>query len=129
MGYAFEGWKVTYTRRYDTDYGEYGTVTNVTIGDTNIPIGYHGIFSDGKGNENSLATESIARLIAAAPKLLECLEHIQGIVSESQGVAGWHQNGQVASWDELGLREEIDGVLAKAREGQCQESIQTEGDK
>ena len=55
-----------------------------------------------------------ARLIAAAPELLECLEHIQGIVSESQGVAGWHQNGQVASWDELGLREEIDGVLAKA---------------
>ena len=56
-----------------------------------------------------------AQLIAAAPELLECLQHIQGIVSESQGVAGWHQNGQIASWDELGLREEIDGVLAKAR--------------
>lgn len=56
-----------------------------------------------------------ARLIAAAPELLECLKHIQGIVSESQGVAGWHQNGQVASWDELGLREEIDAVLAKVR--------------
>lgn len=81
MGYAFEGWKVTYTRRYDTDYGEYGTVTNVTIGDTNIPIGYHGIFSDGKGNENSLATESIARLIAAAPKLLETLEAVMRTIN------------------------------------------------
>ena len=56
-----------------------------------------------------------ARLVAAAPELLECLQHIQGIVSESQGVAGWHQNGQIASWDELGLREEIDAVLAKVR--------------
>lgn len=56
-----------------------------------------------------------ARLIAAAPELLECLKHIQGIVSESQGVAGWHQNGQVASWDELGICEEINAVLAKVR--------------
>lgn len=54
-------------------------------------------------------------LIAAAPELLECLKHIQGIVSESQGVAGWHQNGQVASWDELGICEEINAVLAKVR--------------
>ena len=60
-------------------------------------------------------SEGNARLLAAAPELLECLKHIQGIVSESQGVAGWHQNGQVASWDELGLREEIDAVLAKVR--------------
>lgn len=63
---------------------------------------------------NEVEDAANARLIAAAPEMLECLEHIQGIVSESQGVAGWHQNGQVASWDELGLREEIDGVLAKA---------------
>ena len=83
MGYAFEGWKVTYTRRYDTDYGEYGTVTNVTIGDTNIPIGYHGIFSDGKGNENSLATESIARLIAAAPELHEELREMLDYAREA----------------------------------------------
>ena len=68
------------------------------------------------GGANHFSFDSLhdARLIAAAPEMLECLEHIQGIVSESQGVAGWHQNGQVASWDELGLREEIDGVLAKA---------------
>ena len=56
-----------------------------------------------------------ARLIAAAPELLECLQHIQGIVSESQGVAGWHQNGKIASWDELGICEEVNAVLAKAR--------------
>lgn len=64
---------------------------------------------------NEVEDAANARLIAAAPELLECLKHIQGIVSESQGVAGWHQNGQVASWDELGLREEIDAVLAKVR--------------
>lgn len=110
MGYVFEGWKVTYTPSCDL-----GIVINVTMDDKNIPIWYHGIFSDSKDNENLLAIYSTARLIAAAPELLECLKHIQGIVSESQGVAGWHQNGQVASWDELGLREEIDAVLAKVR--------------
>lgn len=83
----------------------------IVKGPNGVIIASHPLCKEWKRNEELYFN---ARLIAAAPELLECLEHIQGIVSESQGVAGWHQNGQVASWDELGLREEIDGVLAKA---------------
>ena len=112
MGYAFEGWKVTYTRRYDTDYGEYGTVTNVTIGDTNIPIGYHGIFSDGKGNENSLATESIARLIAAAPKLYEAIQAVDmALTGQKTSLEEWANTSRI-----------VRAALAKVRgEDKCHE--------
>ena len=68
-----------------------------------------------EAGRNEVEDAANARLIAAAPELLECLRHIQGIISESQGVAGWHLNGEIAGWDELGLREEIDAVLAKVR--------------
>lgn len=69
MGYVFEGPKVTYTPSCDL-----GIAINVPIDDKNIPIWYHGIFSDGKDKENLLAVEFTARLIAAAPKLYEEVE-------------------------------------------------------
>lgn len=71
-----------------------------------------------------------ARLIAAAPELLEALEalvdDINALVSESHGVAGLHRNGDVATWDEIlpgGRFERISGlelaesVIAKATGG------------
>ncbi|WP_298777821.1 hypothetical protein [uncultured Fretibacterium sp.] len=73
MGYALEGWKVTYTRSYDTNYGEIGTVVNVTVGDTNIPLGHAGIGSNDESERNFARAEQIARLIAAAPDLLDTL--------------------------------------------------------
>ena len=73
MGYALEGWKVTYTRSYDTNYGEIGTVVNVTIGDTNIPLGHAGFGSNDESARNFARAEQIARLIAAAPDLLDTL--------------------------------------------------------
>ncbi|WP_111873671.1 hypothetical protein [Aeromonas bivalvium] len=33
--------------------------------------------------------------------LLEALNGVQGVMSNSQGVAGWHKNGAIATWDEL----------------------------
>ena len=54
-----------------------------------------------------------ARLIAAAPEMLEALEEIEALIRESSGVTGWHLNGQVASWEELDLK--IGAVLRKAR--------------
>ena len=68
MGYVFQGCKVTYSPSCDL-----GIVMNVTMDDKNIPVWYHGIFSDSKDNENLLAIYSTARLIAAAPDLLDTL--------------------------------------------------------
>lgn len=44
-----------------------------------------------------------AQLIAAAPDLLNALQEIADLISESQGVAGYHLNGEVADWDSLEL--------------------------
>ncbi len=33
--------------------------------------------------------------------LLEALDGVQGVMNNSQGVAGWHKNGAIATWDEL----------------------------
>ncbi|MGU5837660.1 hypothetical protein [Aeromonas caviae] len=33
--------------------------------------------------------------------LLEALYAVQGVMNDSQGVVGWHKNGDIATWDEL----------------------------
>ena len=33
--------------------------------------------------------------------LIEALNGVVGVMNNSQGVAGWHQNGAIATWDEL----------------------------
>lgn len=33
--------------------------------------------------------------------LIEALNGVLGVMSNSQGVAGWHKNGDIATWDEL----------------------------
>ena len=42
-----------------------------------------------------------AKLIAAAPDMLEALTNILKIVEDSEGVAGYHLNGDTAKWDEF----------------------------
>ena len=72
-----------------------------------------------------------ARLIAAAPELLEALIELVGeidlLASESCGVAGLHLNGDVATWEEilpggrfewLGSLERAESAIAKAAEGE-----------
>lgn len=63
--------------------------------------------------------EANARLISAAPELLEALkgllDDVQGLMSESQGVAGLHLNGDVADWaslDEGGRFERLSNMSA-----------------
>ena len=50
-----------------------------------------------------------ARLIAAAPLLLDALQGLMAIVNETKGVDGYHLNGAVAEWDEF---PEISGAAA-----------------
>ena len=42
-----------------------------------------------------------AKLIAEAPELLEALTNILKIVEDSEGVVGYHLNGDTAKWDEF----------------------------
>ena len=56
-----------------------------------------------------------ARLIAAAPDLLAALEVLMGIVSDSNGVSGYHLNGDIAEWDEFDEINIAIAALAKAK--------------
>ena len=59
--------------------------------------------------------EANARLIAAAPDMLEALGIVLSLMDESSGVVGYHLNGEVATWEELGIREEVEAAIRKAR--------------
>lgn len=57
-----------------------------------------------------------ARLIAAAPALLEALEGLVTLVDNSRGLDGWHLNDDIAYWDEF--EDEVgqaNAALASAR--------------
>ena len=59
--------------------------------------------------------EGNASLIEAAPDLLRALESVLALINESFGVVGYHLNGEVAKWEELGIREEVEAAIKKAR--------------
>jgi hypothetical protein len=77
--------------------------------DKNIPVWYHGIFSDSKDNEKLLAIYSTARLIAAAPELLEVFEEALANV-ERVTDGGRKAVPALVKW-----LEKARAVLAKAR--------------
>jgi hypothetical protein len=45
-------------------------------------------------------------------KALEALDGLTDVVENSYGVVGWHRNGDVASWDDLGIPEHIADIRA-----------------
>ena len=55
--------------------------------------------------EDNLPVKELADRYNAALKqrdeLLAVLEAVQAVANESSGIAGWHLNGDVASWDDL----------------------------
>ena len=53
--------------------------------------------------------------LKAAPDMLRTLESVLALMDESSGVAGYHFNGDVATWGELALREEIEAAIKEAR--------------
>lgn len=66
-------------------------------------------------DQRALADEKTCRLNKAAPDMLEALEGVLSLIDESSGVVGYHLNGEVATWKELGIREELEAAVRKAR--------------
>jgi len=57
-----------------------------------------------------------AKLIAAAPELLEALISVLNIMNDSEGVAGYHLNGDIASWGEFEEIKQAEQAIKKATE-------------
>jgi hypothetical protein len=45
--------------------------------------------------------DKLAAMTKQRDVLLDALYAVQGVMNSSEGVAGWHKNGDIASWDEL----------------------------
>lgn len=45
--------------------------------------------------------QKLAAMTKQRDVLREALNGVLGVMNNSQGVAGWHQNGAIATWDEL----------------------------
>lgn len=56
----------------------------------------------------------VAELTAQKYKMLEALKEIAEVIKGSQGVAGYHLNGDVADWDSFNLK--LFDAIAKAEE-------------
>lgn len=57
-----------------------------------------------------------AKLIASAPDLLNALIGVLNIMNDSEGVAGYHLNGDIASWDEFEEIKQAQEAINKATE-------------
>lgn len=51
--------------------------------------------------EGLTPAQKLAAMTKQRDVLLEAMYAVQGVMNDSQGVAGWHKNGDIASWDEL----------------------------
>jgi hypothetical protein len=47
------------------------------------------------------SAQKLAAMTKQRDVLLEALNGVQGVMNDSQGVAGWHKNGDIATWDKL----------------------------
>jgi len=62
-------------------------------------------------------SEANARLLAASWELYEACKALMAIVDESDGVAGYHLNGEIATWGEFECAAAARAAIAKAEEG------------
>ncbi len=51
--------------------------------------------------EGLTPAQKLAAMTKQRDVLHEALNGVVGVMNNSQGVAGWHQNGAIATWDEL----------------------------
>ena len=73
-------------------------------------------FRSGRAVETGIVAPAIADIIAAAfearSHLASLVSALESLMDESQGVAGLHQNGDIASWSELCAGGEFGGWLS-----------------
>lgn len=67
-------------------------------------------------DENEEEANANAKLIAAAPLLLDALTNILNIMNDSEGVAGYHLNGDIAKWAEFEEIASAEQAIKKATE-------------
>lgn len=51
--------------------------------------------------EGLTPVEKLEAMTKQRDLLLEATYAVQGVMNDSQGVVGWHKNGDIATWDEL----------------------------
>ncbi|MFM5462686.1 hypothetical protein ACET66_01135 [Aeromonas simiae] len=51
--------------------------------------------------EGLTPTQKLDAVTKQRDVLLEALNGVMGVMNDSQGVAGWHQNGVIATWNEV----------------------------
>lgn len=68
--------------------------------------------------EGLTPVEKLEAMTKQRDVLLEALNGVLGVMNNSQGVAGWHKNGDIASWDEL-LPEVADALEFVEGEQSC----------
>ena len=61
-------------------------------------------------------SEANAKLIAAAPEMLEALKSISDLIMESEGVTSFHVGGDIVLWGEFELVKKIEQAIKKATE-------------
>ena len=64
--------------------------------------------------ENEEVAKANAQLIATAPELLEALKGLLAITNDSEGVCGYHLNGDLAFWKEFKEVEIAEKAVKKA---------------
>ena len=62
-----------------------------------------------------IIADRIAQLEQQRDELLAALEAVQAVANNSDGVAGWHMNGDIAKWDDL--LPEIDNAVTSVKGG------------
>ena len=62
-----------------------------------------------------IIADRIAQLEQQRDELLAALEAVQAVANNSDGVAGWHMNGDIAKWDDL--LPEIDNAITSVKGG------------
>lgn len=93
MGYAFEDWKVTYTQEYTPFQKGYSRTVNVTIGSTNIFLGYVGSDASEEEIQAFARAERVAHLIASAPNLQNALEGLMMTINTPEVLAAERARG------------------------------------
>lgn len=63
---------------------------------------------------NQVSARANAKLIAAAPAMLEALQNFIDIANESEGISGWHLNGEIEKWEHTELLQIAVSAVEKA---------------